>query len=82
MEGVEILPHPGYSPVVASSDCGLFRAIQHFLRRKKIENVEEVEIACRNFFVSKNKDCYCDQIRKLSNRWSKVIEFDDLYVKE
>jgi hypothetical protein len=56
MDGVEILPHPGYSPDVAPSDYGLFRGMQHFFRGKKFEIVEEVEIACRNFLASKNRD--------------------------
>jgi hypothetical protein len=46
-----------------------------------IENVEEVEIACRNFFPSKNKDLCHDQIQKSSVRWRKVIESDGFYLE-
>jgi histone-lysine N-methyltransferase SETMAR len=31
LDGVEVLPHPTYSPDLAPSDYGLFRSMEHFL---------------------------------------------------
>ncbi len=70
LEGVEILPHPPYSPDCVPSDYGLFRAMQHFLRGRRFNNIDEVD-----FFVS--KDWYFAEIRKLADRWTNVLANDE-----
>ena len=82
LDGVEILPHPAYSPDCAPSDYGLFRSMEHFLRGHRFETFDEVEQACREFFASKPKEWYFEQIRKLADRWQKVIDNDGLYFEE
>jgi histone-lysine N-methyltransferase SETMAR len=82
LEGVELLPHPAYSPDVAPSDYGLFRSMATFLRGRRFETVSEVEEACHEFFASKDKDWYLHQIRLLAERWLTVIENDGLYFEE
>jgi hypothetical protein len=82
LDGVELLPHPAYSPDCAPSDYGLFRSMQHFLKGRRFESFEEVEEACQEFFDSKPSEWYFDQIRKLADRWQKVIDNDGLYFEE
>lgn len=75
-------PHPAYSPDVAPSDYGLFRSMQHFMKGRRFESFDEVEEACEEFFDSKSKEWYFDQIRKLADRWQKVVDNDGLYFEE
>lgn len=82
LEGVEVLPHPPYSPDCAPSDYGLFRAMQHILCGRRFKNIEEVDMACREFFASKSKEWYFEQIRKLADRWTNVLANDGLYFDE
>jgi histone-lysine N-methyltransferase SETMAR len=82
LDGVEVLPHPAYSPDTAPSDYGLFRSMEHFLRGRRFESFDEVEEACQEFFDSKPKDWYFEQIRKLADRWTKIVENDGLYFEE
>lgn len=79
LDGVEVLPHPAYSPDAAPSDYGLFRSMEHFLRGRRFENVDQVEEACREFFASKPPEWYRRQIRMLADRWQQIIENDGLY---
>jgi len=43
--GWNIIPHPPYSPDIASTDFHLFRSLRHFLNGKEFENDEEVKSA-------------------------------------
>ena len=66
LDGVEILPHPAYSPDLAPSDYGLFRSMEHFFRGRLFETFDQVEAACREFFESKEPHWYRDHIRQLA----------------
>lgn len=81
MESIQILPHPAYSPDLAPSDYYLFRAMAHFLKGRTFNDLEEVEIGCQEFFVSKDKEWYQHGMEQLADRWVKTIEFDGLYFK-
>ncbi len=39
----EVIPHPPYSPDMASTDFQLFRSLQYFLADKMFNDIEEVE---------------------------------------
>ena len=45
--GMELLPHPAYSPDLAPSVDYLFRFITHFLRGRNFENIKAVEVCQR-----------------------------------
>lgn len=82
LDGVEVLPHPPYSPDVAPSDYGLFRSMQHFLRGRRFKSFEDVEEACKEFFKSKPREWYFKQIRMLADRWQKIVDNDGLYFED
>ncbi|CAF1683781.1 unnamed protein product [Rotaria magnacalcarata] len=82
LDGIEVLPHPTYSPDLAPSDYGLFRSMVHFFRGRRFETFDQVEAVCRELFESKEPHWYRDQIRQLAERWRKVIENDGLYFEE
>jgi len=80
--GIEVLPHPAYSPDLAPSDYYLFRSMAHFLRGRTFETPEDVENGCREFFDSKPREWYKRGIEELAQRWMSVIEHNGLYFKD
>jgi Mn-dependent DtxR family transcriptional regulator len=46
------------------------------------QTAKRVEKACQEFFDSKPVEWYFDHIRKLADRWQKVIDNDGLYFEE
>lgn len=82
LEGIEILPHPAFSPDLAPSDYHLFRSMAHFLRGRQFENIEQVENGCREFFLSKDKAWYQSGIEQLAHRWITTVEHNGLYFSE
>jgi histone-lysine N-methyltransferase SETMAR len=55
LEGIELLPHPAFSPDLEPSDYYLFCSMAHFLHGIKIQSVADVEVA-EEPFASKNKE--------------------------
>jgi histone-lysine N-methyltransferase SETMAR len=56
LEGIELLPHPTFSPDLVASDYCLFRSMAQFLRGIKFQYVADVEVAAEEFFASKDKE--------------------------
>ncbi|XP_029643946.1 histone-lysine N-methyltransferase SETMAR-like [Octopus sinensis] len=56
LEGINLMPHPAYSPNLAPPDHYLFQSTVHFLRSGYFMNQEEVEASENGFFASKNKN--------------------------
>lgn len=79
IDGIELLPHPPYSPDVAASDFHLFRSIAHFLRGRRFENTEDLQNNLQLFFDSKPSDWYKSGIQKIAKRWALVCEHDGYY---
>ena len=57
--GWDILPHPPYSPDLATSDYYLFRSLQNFLDGKTFTSNEEVKNHLNQFFASKEQKILC-----------------------
>ena len=68
LPGIEVFPHPAYSPDLAPSDFHLFRSLAHFLRGRKFSDEEEVKTAIADFFASKPAEWYCHGIEQLAQR--------------
>lgn len=77
--GWDRLDHPPYSPDLAPSDFHLFRLLQHFLKGKRLENIDEMREVLQEFFDSKGADFYRRGIEKLSEKWQEVIDVDGNY---
>jgi histone-lysine N-methyltransferase SETMAR len=82
LEGIELLPHPAYSPDLAPSDFHLFRSLAHFLRGRCFNSVQEVKNGVREFLASKPAEWYRHGIEQLAERWTRTIESDGLYFEE
>lgn len=79
LDGIEILPHPPYSPDISPSDYHLFRSMAHFMKGKKFDTLDQVKMEVQRFFDSKSKEWYKNGILDLANRWNQVVDYDGLY---
>lgn len=79
LDGIELLPHPAYSPDLAPLDYYLFRSMANFFKGRNFKNQQEVEIGCRDFFDSKNQAWYKRGIELLAERWLKTVDHQGLY---
>jgi [histone H3]-lysine36 N-dimethyltransferase SETMAR len=79
LDGIEILPHPPYSPDLAPSDYYLFRSMAHFLRGRQFKDVEDVKIGVQAFIDSKPKGWFRQGLDELAKRWVQTIDHDGLY---
>jgi [histone H3]-lysine36 N-dimethyltransferase SETMAR len=82
LEGLDVLPHPAYSPDLAPSDFYLFRSMAHFLRGRHFYKISEVEDGVRDFLASKPPEWYKIGIQKLGERWTKTVAIDGLYFEK
>ena len=68
------MPHPLYSPDLASSDYYLFSSLRNDLIGKTFDSNEAVKNELIQFFASKNQTFYESGIMKLTERWQNAIE--------
>lgn len=78
--GWEILPHPPYSPDLAPTDFHLFRSLSNHLSGHIFESDAAISAFIDEFFDKKPKTFYRDGIRKLPERWSKIVEQSGEYL--
>ena len=82
LEGIEVIPHPAYSPDLAPSDYHMFRSLSHFLQGRRFGSEEEVKNGIAEFFASKKPEWYRHGIEQLAERWLRDIESDGLYFED
>ena len=68
----ECLPHPPYSPDLASSDCHVFGPLKEAMRGKSLRSDEEVQHGARVALTQKNFSSR--GIHGLPKRWNTGIE--------
>jgi histone-lysine N-methyltransferase SETMAR len=73
LEGIELLPHPGFSPDLAPSDYYLFRSMAQFLHSRKFQSVADVEVAIEEFFASKDKEWFYQAFKELVEKWMRPL---------
>jgi hypothetical protein len=79
LEGIELLPHPTFSPGLEPSDYYLFHSMAQFLHGKKFQSVAGVEVAVEEFFASKDKEWFYQAFKELAEKWAKTVEHEGLY---
>jgi histone-lysine N-methyltransferase SETMAR len=72
VEGIELLPHPAFSPDLKPSDYYLFRSMAQFLRGKKFQSVADMEVALEEFLLPKIKSGFT----RHSRNWLKKMGED------
>ena len=75
----QVLPHPPYSPDIASSDYYLFRSMTHGLADQKFRSYEDIEKWLDSWIASKDEHFCRNGIRALPERWAKVVANDGQY---
>lgn len=75
----EVLPHPPYSPDIAPSDYYLFRSMTHDLSQQKFTSYEQCKKWVDDWIASKDESFFRVGIRKLPERWEKVVASDGQY---
>jgi len=80
--GFELLPHPPYSPDLASCDFCLFPNLKKSLDRQKLASNEEVVAATEAHFADLEKPYFSDGLKKLDHRWVKCIGIKGDYVEK
>ena len=78
--GLELLPHPPYSPDLAPSDYHLFRSLNNDLRGKSFQNESDLKRYLQDFFNSKSREFFANGIRDLPRRWQEVIDSNGKYI--
>lgn len=75
----EVLPHPPYSPDIASSDFHLFRSMAHGLADQRFHSYEEAKKFIDSWIASKDMSFFRRGIHILPERWEKVVASDGQY---
>jgi histone-lysine N-methyltransferase SETMAR len=79
LEGIELLPHPTFSPDLEPSDYYLFCSMAQFLCDKKFLSVADAEVAVEELFASKDKEWFYQAFKELAEKWVKTIEYEGFY---
>jgi histone-lysine N-methyltransferase SETMAR len=66
LEGIELLPHPTFSPDLEPSDYYLCHSMAHFLRGTKFQSEADVDIEVDEFFASKGKEWFYQAFKELA----------------
>ena len=78
----ELLPHPSYSPYLASSDYWFFSDLEKNLQGKRLVSNTEVIAETEAYFESKDELFYKKDIETLEKRWKECITLEGNYVDE
>ena len=70
--GYELIPHPAYSPDLASSEFFLFPNLKKDIRELPFRSDEEVVTAVEEWVNGKDPDFFSSGLMTLEHRWSKV----------
>jgi len=70
--GLEVLPHPPYSPDLAPSDYHLFGPMKKMLGEQKFASDTEVQSVVRQWLGQQPASFFASGIQKLVDRWDNV----------
>ena len=78
--GWGVLIHLLYSPDITPLDFHLFWSLQNPLNGKNFNSLEDCKRHLEQFFAQKDKKFGEDGIRKLPEKWQKVVKQNGEYV--
>ena len=78
--GIELLPHPPYSPDMAPTDYHLFRSLQSHLADKRFDDRKHLIKYLEDYFLSLTPEFFARGIDVLMDRWHYIAEHDGAYV--
>ena len=80
--GYELIPHPAYSPALATSDFFLFPNLKKNIRGLHFRSDEEVVTAVEEWVNGKDPDFLSSGLMALEDRWSKCITLEGNYIEK
>lgn len=80
--GIELLPHPPYSPDLAPSDFHLFSNLKRDMRGRHFGSDLAVKNWVQNWLSEKQQNFYQSGIQALQDRLHKCIEINGDYVEK
>jgi histone-lysine N-methyltransferase SETMAR len=80
--GLELLPHPPYSPDLAPSDFYLFNHLKKTLRGRHFASKEDLKDAVTRFLNEKPPDFFKIAFLDLADRWQKCVDAGGNYFEK
>ncbi len=77
--GIELLPHPPYSPDLAPCDYALFPKLKEQLRGRRFRTLHQLQTATKDILNSFDTDFFEETIADLVTRWKKCVAVDGDY---
>jgi histone-lysine N-methyltransferase SETMAR len=77
--GLQLLPHPPYSPDLAPSDFYLFSPMKAALRGKSFTCAEDTQADIERWIATKDSVFFADGINKLPGRWERCVAHGGSY---
>ena len=68
----KIMLYPPYSPDLSSADFHLFLTLDSHMKNRTFNIENDLKTEVHNFFQSRTKDFYKNDITKLLNHWEKA----------
>ncbi len=72
--GINLVPHPPYSPDLAPCDFAVFPYLKKQLRGIKFVNIEEVQNCVRMILWNMEPEVFFDTVRSMAVRWKKCVK--------
>ena len=80
--GYELIPHPAYSPDLATSDFFLFPNLRKDIRGLHFRSDEEVVMPVEEWVNGKDPDFFSSGLMAFEHRWSKCITLEGKYIEK
>ncbi len=79
--GINLVPHPPYSPDLAPCDFALFPHLKKQLRATRFANIQEVQDRVRLVLRHTETEVFYNALRNMAIRWKKCVAMQGDYFK-
>ena len=80
--GYKLIPHPTYSPDLASSDFSLFPNLKKDIRGCHFRSDKKAVTAVKEWVNRKDPDVFSSGLKALEHLWSKYITTEGKYIEK